>query len=191
MSNAQFSGSLRLTDVQCTLWWWLAAGATHLTLTCTGTSAPALEYTRRVLAPQSAAAFGCVQDGLHTAVVHTGLVAWVKALLTQAGFDASLFAGHSFLCSEAPRISSWWVCRSFLARSWAPGAVRCTRSNWTCLLLQKLAVHVIGLMPRTPANWAPSLGFGCRLPVPSWQDSVCSYTIVWCLLADPHTWLVC
>lgn len=57
-----------------------------------------LEYTRRVPAPASAAAFDYMQDGVYTAIamVHTEFVGWVKALLTKAGFDAALFAGHSF-----------------------------------------------------------------------------------------------
>ena len=54
------------------------------------------EYTRRVPAAESAAAFGYMEQGRYVPLVHSGFVHWVKLLITRAGFDAAGYSGHSF-----------------------------------------------------------------------------------------------
>jgi hypothetical protein len=54
------------------------------------------EYTRRVPAPPSSAAFGWVSEGQYVPLVHRTFVSMVKSLITKAGFDASQYSGHSF-----------------------------------------------------------------------------------------------
>lgn len=54
------------------------------------------EYIARVPAPSSAAAFGHMSAGVYEPLTHTVFVAWVKKLVSAAGFDSSGFSGHSF-----------------------------------------------------------------------------------------------
>ena len=54
------------------------------------------EYTSRVPAPPSSAAFGFMSAGVFEPLTHSVFVAWVKKLISAAGFDSSGFSGHSF-----------------------------------------------------------------------------------------------
>jgi hypothetical protein len=54
------------------------------------------EYTSRVPAPSTAAAFGFMSAGVYAPLTHSVFVAWVKRLISAAGFDSSGFSGHSF-----------------------------------------------------------------------------------------------
>lgn len=128
MKNAQFSDSVHTVVVAGRLghpldpvhWW--------------------LEYTRRVPAPESAAAFGYMRDGVYTAMVHAEFVAWVKALLTKAGFDASLFAGHSFRRGAAS-FSFLVGLPEFLIKELGAWRSQVYQVYLDLSLAQKLAVH--------------------------------------------------
>ena len=99
-----------------------------------------LEYTRRVPAPESTAAFGYMQDGEYTAMVHTEFVAWVKALLTKAGFDAAQFAGHSFRRGAAS-YSFLVGLPEFLIKEMGAWRSQVYQVYMDLSLSQKLAVH--------------------------------------------------
>jgi hypothetical protein len=55
-----------------------------------------ITYTQRVPAPQSAAAFGFMENDAYKPLVHTQFVTWVKQLIKRSGIDNSGFSGHSF-----------------------------------------------------------------------------------------------
>jgi hypothetical protein len=128
MKNAQFSDSVHtvvvagrrghpLDPVQ----WWL-------------------DYERRVPAPDSAAAFGYMRDGVYTPMVHSEFVAWVKGLLTKAGFDASKFAGHSFRRGAAS-FSFLVGLPKFLIKELGAWRIQVYQVYMDLSLSQKLAVH--------------------------------------------------
>jgi hypothetical protein len=99
-----------------------------------------LDYTRRVPAPESAAAFGCMRDGVYTPMVHTEFVAWVKTLLTRAGFNAALFAGHSFRRGAAS-FSFLVGLPEFLIKELGAWRSQVYQVYMDLSLSQKLAVH--------------------------------------------------
>ena len=54
------------------------------------------EYTRRVPAAESEAAFGFMEGERYVPLTHSVFVQWVKTLISRAGFNAAGYSGHSF-----------------------------------------------------------------------------------------------
>jgi hypothetical protein len=128
MKNAQFSDSVHTVVVSGRrghpldpVQWWL-------------------DYTRRVPAPDAAAAFGYMREGVYTPMVHSEFVSWVKALLARAGFDPAGFAGHSFRRGAAS-FSFLVGLPEFLIKELGAWRSQVYQVYLDLSLSQKLAVH--------------------------------------------------